>query len=48
MNRLFKLQFLGLLALFVAILCAELAARALSYAPGSEILWFGNLRMFTI
>ncbi len=48
MNRLFKLQFLGPLALFVATLCAELAARALSYAPSSEILWFLNLRMFGI
>jgi hypothetical protein len=48
MNRLFKLQFLGPLALFVATLGAELAARALSYAPDSEILWFVNLRMFGI
>ncbi len=48
MNRLFKLQFLGPLALFVATLCAELAARALEYAPGSEFLWFVNLRMFGI
>src|SRR5258708_22780471 len=48
MNRLFKLQFLGPLALFVATACAELAARALSYAPGSEILWFVNLRLFGI
>jgi hypothetical protein len=48
MNRLFKLQFLGPLALFVATLAAELAARALSYAPGSEFLWFVNLRMFGI
>jgi hypothetical protein len=48
MNRLFKLQFLGPLALFVATLCAELAERALSYAPGSEVLWFVNLRMFGI
>ena len=47
-NRLFKLQFLGPLALFVATFCAELAARALSYAPGSEVLWFVNLRMFGI
>jgi hypothetical protein len=47
-NRLFKLQFLGPLALFVATLCAELAARALSYAPGSEVLWFVNLRLFGI
>lgn len=48
MNRLFKLQFLGPLALFVATLAAELAARALACAPTSEILWFVNLRMFGI
>ena len=48
MNRLFKLQFLGPLALFVATLSAELAAQALSYAPSSEFLWFVNLRMFGI
>src|SRR6476659_8400871 len=48
MNRLFKLQFLGPLALFAAALCAELAARALQYAPSSELLWFINLRMFGI
>src|ERR1043165_481670 len=46
MNRLFKLQFLGPLALFAATLCAELAARALQYAPSSEFLWFINLRIF--
>src|SRR3954470_2803111 len=48
MSRLFKLQFLGPLALFAATLCAELAARALQYAPSSELLWFINLRMFGI
>ena len=48
MNRLFKLQFLGPLALFAATLCAELAARALQYDPSSELLWFINLRMFGI
>jgi hypothetical protein len=48
MNRLFKLQFLGPFALFVATLCAELAARALQYAPSSELLWFINLRIFGI
>lgn len=48
MNRLFKLQFLGPLALFVASLSAELAAKALAYAPSSELLWFINLRMFGI
>jgi hypothetical protein len=48
MNRLAKLQFLGPLSLFAAALCAELAARALQYAPSSELLWFINLRMFGI
>jgi hypothetical protein len=48
MNRLFKLQFLGPLALFAAALSAELAARALQYAPSSELLWFINLKMFGI
>ena len=48
MNHLFKLQFLGPLALFAATLCAELAAQALQYAPSSELLWFLNLRMFGI
>ena len=48
MNRLFKLQFLGPFALFAATLCAELAARALQYAPSSELLWFINLRVFSI
>jgi hypothetical protein len=48
MNRAFKLQFLGPLALFATTLCAELAARALEYAPSSELLWFINLRMFGI
>jgi hypothetical protein len=48
MKRLFKLQFLGPLALFVTTLSAEIAARALEYAPSSEFLWFVNLRMFGI
>ena len=48
MNRLFKLQFLGPFALFAATLSAELAARALQYAPSSELLWFINLKMFGI
>jgi hypothetical protein len=46
MSRLFKLQFLGPLALFVATLSAEFAACALDYAPGSETLWYLNLRVF--
>ncbi|WP_249130225.1 hypothetical protein [Bradyrhizobium sp. AUGA SZCCT0283] len=48
MNRLFKLQFLGPLALFAAALSAELAARALEYAPSSELFWFLNLKVFGI
>ena len=48
MDRVFKLQFLGPLALFAMTLCAEVAARALEYAPSSEFLWFVNLRMFGI
>jgi hypothetical protein len=46
MNRLYKLQFLGPLTLFVATLSAELAARALEHAPTSETLWYLNLRVF--
>ena len=48
MNGLFRLQFLGPFALFTATLGAELAARALQDAPGSEFLWFVNLRIFGI
>ena len=48
MDRVFKLQFLGPLALFSVTLCAEVAARALEYMPTSELLWFVNLRMFGI
>lgn len=48
MNQLFKLQILGPLVLFAAALGAELAARALEYAPSSELLWFLNLRVFGI
>lgn len=48
MNRLFRLQFLGPLALFATTLCAELAARALEHHPSSEFLWFVNVRMFGI
>lgn len=48
MGRLFKLQFLGPLALFVATLAAELAAQALAFAPTNEWLWFANLQMFAM
>ena len=34
--------------MFTATLCAELASRALEYAPSSELLWFINLKMFGI
>lgn len=46
MIRLFKFQFLGPLTLFVATLSAELAARALEFAPASETLWYLNLKVF--
>jgi hypothetical protein len=46
MSRLFKLQFLGPSALFVATLSAELAARALEHAPTSQTLWYLNLKVF--
>jgi hypothetical protein len=46
MIRLFKYQFFGPLVLFVATLSAELAARALAYAPSSETLWYLNLEVF--
>jgi hypothetical protein len=46
MNRLFKVQFLGPLTLFVATASAELAARALERAPSSAALWYLNLEVF--
>lgn len=46
MQQIFRLQFLGPLAIFLATLSAEIAARALEYAPSSQFLWFVNLRMF--
>jgi hypothetical protein len=48
MHRLFKLQFLGPLVLFLATLSAELAARALAYKPSSETLWYLNLEVFRL
>jgi hypothetical protein len=48
MTRLPKLQVIGPVCLFVAVLSAEGAAWALSHAPSSEILWFVNLRVFGI
>jgi hypothetical protein len=46
MNRLFKLQFLGPLTLFLATASAELAARARERAPSSATLWYLNLKVF--
>ena len=48
MTRLAKLQAIGPIYLFVAVLGAEAAAWALSHSPRSEILWFVNLRVFSI
>src|SRR6476646_6499381 len=48
MIRLFKLQFLGPLVLFIATMSAELAARALEYKPTSETLWYLNLEVFRL
>jgi hypothetical protein len=48
MTRLAKLQAIGPVYLFVAVLGAEAAAWALSHSPTSEILWFVNLRVFGI
>lgn len=46
MNRLFKLQFLGPLALFVASVSCELSARFIAIVPTSETVWYLNLRVF--
>ncbi|AMN43693.1 hypothetical protein [Rhodoplanes sp. Z2-YC6860] len=48
MIRLFKLQFLGPLVLFLATLSAELAAGALAYWPSSETLWYLNIEIFRV
>jgi hypothetical protein len=48
MTRLAKLQVVGPVCLFVAVLGAEGAAWALAHSPSSEILWFVNLRVFGI
>lgn len=46
MTRLAKIQLIGPLTLFLAVLGAETAAAALTYAPTSETLWFINLKLF--
>jgi hypothetical protein len=48
MKRLAKLQSIGPVCLFVAVLGAEGAAWALPYSPSSEILWFVNVQTFGI
>jgi len=46
MNRLSKLQLIGPIFLFVAVLAAEGAAYALSVFPSSAPLWYANLKLF--
>lgn len=46
MARLAKLQLIGPLAVFSAVVCAELAAGALARWPTSETLWRINLAWF--
>ena len=46
MNRLAKLQLIGPIFLFAAVLAAEVAAWALSMFPSSEALWYVNLGLF--
>jgi hypothetical protein len=46
MARLAKLQLIGPLVLFCAVLAAEGAAYALARSPASEFLWYINLEVF--
>ena len=46
MTRLAKIQLIGPLTLFVAVMGAEGATWALVQSPSSEILWFINLQVF--
>ena len=46
MNRLSKLQLIGPIFLFVAVLAAEAAAYALNAFPSSAPLWYANLKLF--
>jgi hypothetical protein len=48
MTRLKTLQFLGPVALFSAVLTAEMATYALAHAPSSEWLWYVNLKWFSM
>jgi len=46
MNRLFRLQILGPMVLFAAVLAAETATIALAHWPSSGFLWYVNLELF--
>lgn len=48
MDRLAKLQFLGPLTLFLAVVAAESASYFLAAYPTSETLWYINLKLFGI
>ena len=48
MNCVAKLQFLGPVAVFLAVSAAEAAALALAHFPTSEKLWYVNLKIFQV
>jgi hypothetical protein len=48
MTRFGRLQLVGPVTLFVAVLGSEIAARALAYAPSSELAWYIHLGLFGI
>ena len=48
MNRLSKLQLIGPVFLFAAVLAAEAGAYALNMFPASGTLWYINLKLFGV
>ena len=48
MQRFARVQIMGPLVLFVAVLAAEAAAYALSEMPSSALLWYLNLEVFSL
>ncbi len=48
MTKLARLQLVGPVVVFLAVLAAEGAVYALAYSPSSEILWYVNLNLFGI
>jgi hypothetical protein len=46
--RMHRLQLVGPLVLFAAVLAAEAAAYALAFAPSSGFLWYLNLEVFNL